>query len=61
MLRAEAHERKCQINPLIFGNVLFPGKDHFNQAGGCVCHGMPASVGSLVILSLENIALMIVA
>lgn len=36
------------------GNVLFPGKDCLNQAGGCVCHGVPASGGSLVILSLEN-------
>lgn len=36
------------------GNVPFPGKDYHNQAGGCVCHGVPASGGSLVILSLEN-------
>lgn len=36
------------------GNVLFPGKDRLNQAGGCVCHDAPASGGSLVILSLEN-------
>lgn len=38
------------------GSVLFPGKDCFNKAGGRVCRGVPASVGSLVILSLENSA-----
>lgn len=42
------------------GNVLFPGKDCFNKAGGCVCHGVPASVGSLVIHPPENTVLVFV-
>lgn len=42
------------------GNVLFPGKDCFNKVGGCVCRGVPASAGSLVILSPENSALVFV-
>lgn len=42
------------------GNVLSPGKDCFNKAGGCVCRGVPASVGSLVILSAENSTLVFV-
>ena len=41
------------------GNVLFPGKGSFNKAGGCVCPGVPASVGSLVIFSPENSAPML--
>lgn len=41
------------------GNVLFPGKGGFNKAGGSVCPGVPASVGSLVIFSPENSAPML--
>lgn len=65
MLR-EAHcvlsetEGNAKLIHYFCGNVLFPGKDCFNKAGGYVCHGVPASVGSLVILSLENSALVFV-
>ena len=45
---------KLNIQHYFPGNVLFPGKGGFNKAGGCVCPGVPASVGSLVIFSLEN-------
>lgn len=48
-------EENAKLIHYFRGNVLFfPGKDCLNQAGGCVCHGVPASGGSLVILSLEN-------
>ena len=53
-------EGNAKLMHYFCGNVLFPGKDGFNKAGGCVCHGEPATVGSLVILSPENPALVFV-
>lgn len=50
-------ERNAKLIHYFCGNVLFPGKDCFNKRGGCVCAMVPASVGSLVILSPENSAL----
>lgn len=47
-------EGNAKLIHYFLGNVLFPGKGCSNKAGGSVCLGVPASVGSRVILSPEN-------